>query len=186
MPRATKTTNSQQSLRVESSKQQKQNQFSLLVAYLTSATTMKRRLLEQQLLQLPSSRLLGQSLQASIISHPASFNSRLNNNRERDSWQQLPRLSIERSPSSAQTLLLSQPSSASLQASLISSSSPLLLDSSNLNSLRLNARANAALSWNEGRRLLQHELWQLDNLENSRDNSNNNNNNNANIRRAQW
>jgi len=94
--------------------------------------------------------------------------------RERDleAWRQLPnaRITIDRS---SQPLILSQPSSATVQAQLISS--PLLLESGNLNGLlttRLNgnaARAGAALSWSNGRRLLNNDLWQLDRLDDRED-----------------
>ncbi|XP_015020953.3 trichohyalin [Drosophila mojavensis] len=134
---------------------------------------------QQQTLLLPNSnQLLGQSVQATVVSHPPTLISRLpainsgnlllTGERDLDAWRQLPssRLNIERN---AQSVILSQPSSASVQAQLIGS--PLLLSSANLNGLittRLNgnaARAGAAISWSQGRRL-DNELWQqLDRLE---------------------
>ncbi|XP_030242072.1 putative uncharacterized protein DDB_G0271606 [Drosophila navojoa] len=134
---------------------------------------------QQQTLLLPNSnQLLGQSVQASVVSHPPTLISRLpaissgnlllTGERDLDAWRQLPssRLNIERN---TQSVILSQPSSASVQAQLIGS--PLLLSSANLNGLittRLNgnaARAGAAISWSQGRRL-DNELWQqLDRLD---------------------
>ncbi|XP_062142926.1 uncharacterized protein LOC133850757 [Drosophila sulfurigaster albostrigata] len=138
------------------------------------------RLNEQQTLLLPNAaQLIGQSVQASVVSHPPTLISRLpaastttsllSRERDLDAWRQLPsaRLSIERT--AQPSLILAQPSSASVQAQLISA--PLLLESGNLNGListRLNgnaARAGAAISWSQGRRLLDNELWQLDRLE---------------------
>ncbi|XP_068151187.1 bromodomain-containing protein DDB_G0280777 [Drosophila tropicalis] len=144
---------------------------------------------EQQSLILPSSgQLLGQSVQATLVSHPPTLLARLpassatttstssrttllTRDRDLEAWRQLPRtrLTIERSDSNQPSLILTQPSSASVQAQLISS--PLLLDSANLNGListRLNGnalRAGAALSWSQGRRLLGNDLWQLDRLD---------------------
>ncbi|XP_030556951.1 UPF0746 protein DDB_G0281095 [Drosophila novamexicana] len=134
---------------------------------------------QQQSLLLPSSnQLLGQSVQANVVSHPPTLISRLpsvaTNNllltgeRGLDGWRQLPnaRLNIERT---GQPVILAHPSSASVQAQLIGS--PLLLNSANLNGLittRLNgnaARAGASISWTQGGRLLDNELWQLDRLE---------------------
>lgn len=157
----------------------------------------QQRLLEQTLLLPSSTALLGQRVQASVVSHPPTLISRLPSStststststtsllsRDRDAldaWRQLPsaRLTIERT---AQPLILTQPAtSASVQAQLISSSSPLLLDSSNLNGLiatRLNG--NGAISWAQ---------WLEDNAENRReeqrrDSEDNQSNNN---RRAQW
>ncbi|XP_017151355.1 trichohyalin [Drosophila miranda] len=136
---------------------------------------------------LPSaSQLLGQSVQATVVSHPPTLLSRLpsssssssrttllTRDRDLDAWRQLPsaRLTIERT--SQPQLLLAQPASASVQAQLISGS-PLLLDS-NLNGLittRLNGnggRAGAALSWSNGRRLLNNDLWQLERLDDRED-----------------
>ncbi|KAH8249547.1 hypothetical protein KR032_010461, partial [Drosophila birchii] len=145
-----------------------------------------QRLLDQQTLLLAQSL---PSIQATVVSHPptllasrlpASANSGsrtttttlLTRERDLDAWRQLPsaRLTIDRS---SQPLILSQPSSATVQAQLISS--PLLLDSANLNGLittRLNgnaARAGAALSWTNGRRLLNNDLWQLERLDDRED-----------------
>ncbi|XP_023177254.2 trichohyalin [Drosophila hydei] len=135
---------------------------------------------QQNLLLSNSNQLLGQSVQASVVSHPPTLISRLpslssgnllltgERERDLDAWRQLPssRLNIERN---AQSVILSQPSSASVQAQLIGS--PLLLNSANLNGLittRLNgnaARAGAAISWSQGRRI-DNELWQqLDRLD---------------------
>ncbi|XP_002132860.2 trichohyalin [Drosophila pseudoobscura] len=138
---------------------------------------------------LPSaSQLLGQSVQATVVSHPPTLLSRLPSSsssssssrttlltreRDLDAWRQLPsaRLTIERT--SQPQLILAQPASASVQAQLISGS-PLLLDS-NLNGListRLNGnggRAGAALSWSNGRRLLNNDLWQLERLDGRED-----------------
>ncbi|XP_032595331.2 putative uncharacterized protein DDB_G0271606 [Drosophila grimshawi] len=125
-----------------------------------SQSQSQQRLLDQTLL-LPSSN---QRVQASVVSHPPTLisTSRLSD-LDLEAWRQLPnaRLSIERTN---QPLILSQPSSASVQAQLISS--PLLLNSGNLNGListRLNG--NAAISWSQGQRLLDNELWQLDRLD---------------------
>ncbi|XP_001969797.3 trichohyalin [Drosophila erecta] len=139
-----------------------------------------QRLLDQQTLLLTQSL---PSIQATVVSHPptllasrlpasSSSSSRtttlLTRERDLEAWRQLPnaRITIDRS---SQPLILSQPSSATVQAQLISS--PLLLESGNLNGLittRLNgnaARAGAALSWSNGRRLLNNDLWQLDRLD---------------------
>ncbi|EDV33201.1 uncharacterized protein Dana_GF21621 [Drosophila ananassae] len=140
-----------------------------------------QRLLDQQTLLLAQSL---PSIQATVVSHPptllasrlpasttrTSTTTLLTRDRDLEAWRQLPnaRLTIDRS---SQPLILSQPSSASIQAQLISS--PLLLDSANLNGListRLNgnaARAGAALSWTNGRRILNNDLWQLDSRESS-------------------
>ncbi|XP_034473835.1 probable serine/threonine-protein kinase fhkB [Drosophila innubila] len=141
---------------------------------LSQSHSQGQRLLErlnnqQRTLLLPSSsQLLDQSLQASVVSHPPTLTtSLLTRQRDLDAWRQLPnaRLTIERTN---QPLILTQPSSASLQAQLISS--PLILESGNLNGListRLNghaARAGAAISWSQGSRLLDNDLWQLDRL----------------------
>ncbi|KAH8391553.1 hypothetical protein KR200_010506, partial [Drosophila serrata] len=144
-----------------------------------------QRLLDQQTLLLTQSL---PSIQATVVSHPptllasrlpasGSSSSRttttlLTRERDLDAWRQLPsaRLTIDRN---SQPLILSQPSSATVQAQLISS--PLLLDSANLNGLittRLNgnaARAGAALSWTNGRRLLNNDLWQLERLDDRED-----------------
>ncbi|XP_017049051.1 trichohyalin [Drosophila ficusphila] len=139
-----------------------------------------QRLIDQQTLLLAQSL---PSIQATVVSHPPTLlTSRLPTTtttssrtttlltRERDleAWRQLPsaRITIDRS---TQPLILSQPSSATVQAQLISS--PLLLESGNLNGLittRLNgnaARAGAALSWSNGRRLLNNDIWQLERLD---------------------
>lgn len=157
----------------------------------------QQRLLEQTLLLPGSTQLLGQRVQASVVSHPPTLISRLPSSsststststtsllsRDRDAldaWRQLPsaRLTIERT--AAQPLILAQPStSASVQAQLISSS-PLLLDSSNLNGListRLNG--NGAISWAQW--LEENDAGRRE--EQRRDSEDNNNNNN---RRAQW
>ncbi|XP_016980776.1 trichohyalin [Drosophila rhopaloa] len=143
-----------------------------------------QRLIDQQTL------LLAQglpSIQATVVSHPPTLlasrlpattsSSRtttlLTRERDLEAWRQLPnaRITIDRSD---RPLILSQPSSATVQAQLISS--PLLLESGNLNGLittRLNgnaARAGAALSWSNGRRLLNNDLWQLDRLDDREDN----------------
>ncbi|SPP79866.1 blast:Larval cuticle protein A3A [Drosophila guanche] len=133
---------------------------------------------------LPSaSQLLGQSVQATVVSHPPTLLSRLpssssstssssrttllTRDRDLDAWRQLPsaRLTIERT--SQPQLILAQPASASVQAQLISGS-PLLLDS-NLNGLlttRINGHGSrTGLSWSNGRRLLNNDLWQLDRLD---------------------
>ncbi|XP_034669067.1 trichohyalin [Drosophila subobscura] len=133
---------------------------------------------------LPSaSQLLGQSVQATVVSHPPTLLSRLpssssstssssrttllTRDRDLDAWRQLPsaRLTIERT--SQPQLILAQPASASVQAQLISGS-PLLLDS-NLNGLlttRINGHGSrTGLSWSSGRRLLNNDLWQLDRLD---------------------
>ncbi|XP_039502222.1 trichohyalin [Drosophila santomea] len=145
-----------------------------------------QRLLDQQTLLLAQSL---PSIQATVVSHPPTLlasrlpatststsSSRtttlLTRERDLEAWRQLPnaRITIDRS---AQPLILSQPSSATVQAQLISS--PLLLESGNLNGLittRLNgnaARAGAALSWSNGRRLLNNDLWQLDRLDDRSD-----------------
>ncbi|KAH8329400.1 hypothetical protein KR074_010034 [Drosophila pseudoananassae] len=139
-----------------------------------------QRLLDQTLLLTQSLP----SIQATVVSHPptllasrlpssttrTSTTTLLTRDRDLEAWRQLPsaRLAIDRS---SQPLILSQPSSASIQAQLISS--PLLLESANLNGListRLNgnaARAGAALSWTNGRRILNNDLWQLDSRENT-------------------
>ncbi|EDW64443.1 signal transducer and activator of transcription C [Drosophila virilis] len=151
---------------------------------LSQSQNQNQRLLErlsnqQQSLLLPSSnQLLGQSVQANVVSHPPTLISRLpsvstsnlllSGERDLDGWRQLPtaRLNIERT---GQSVILAHPSSASVQAQLIGS--PLLLNSANLNGLittRLNgnaARAGASISWTQGGRLLDNELWQLDRLE---------------------
>eukprot|EP00099_Drosophila_melanogaster_P011537 NP_001285854.1 crystallin, isoform B [Drosophila melanogaster] len=145
-----------------------------------------QRLLDQQTLLLAQSL---PSIQATVVSHPPTLlatrlpvstttsSSRtttlLTRERDLEAWRQLPnaRITIDRS---SQPLILSQPSSATVQAQLISS--PLLLESGNLNGLittRLNgnaARAGAALSWSNGRRLLNNDLWQLDRLDDRADN----------------
>lgn len=157
----------------------------------------QQRLLEQTLLLPSSSALLGQRVQASVVSHPPTLISRLPGSsststttsssttsllsRDRDAldaWRQLPsaRLTIERT---AQPLILAQPAtSASVQAQLISSSSPLLLDSSNLNGLLASTRlnGNGAISWAQ---------WLEDNAEQRRDSEESQSNSNNN-RRAQW
>ncbi|XP_016963291.1 trichohyalin [Drosophila biarmipes] len=142
-----------------------------------------QRLIDQQTLLLTQSL---PSIQATVVSHPPTLlasrlpattsSSRtttlLTRERDLESWRQLPnaRITIDRS---SQPLILSQPSSATVQAQLISS--PLLLESGNLNGLlttRLNgnaARAGAALSWSNGRRLLNNDLWQLDRLDDRED-----------------
>ncbi|XP_033173694.1 trichohyalin [Drosophila mauritiana] len=144
-----------------------------------------QRLLDQQTLLLAQSL---PSIQATVVSHPPTLlasrlpgstttsSSRtttlLTRERDLEAWRQLPnaRITIDRS---SQPLILSQPSSATVQAQLISS--PLLLESGNLNGListRLNgnaARAGAALSWSNGRRLLNNDLWQLDRLDDRAD-----------------
>ncbi|XP_064535251.1 serum response factor homolog A [Drosophila montana] len=151
---------------------------------LSQSQSQNQRLLErlsnqQQSLLLPNSnQLLGQRVQANVVSHPQTLISRLpsvtttnlllTGERDLDGWRQLPtaRLNIERT---AQPVILAHPSSASLQAQLIGS--PLLLNSANLNGLittRLNgnaARAGASISWTQGGRLLDNELYQLDRLE---------------------
>ncbi|XP_022226356.2 trichohyalin [Drosophila obscura] len=151
-----------------------------------------QRLLDQQTLllsqSLPSaSQLLGQTVQATVVSHPPTLLSRLpasssltssssrttllSRDRDLDAWRQLPsaRLTIERT--SQPQLILAQPASASVQAQLISGS-PLLLDS-NLNGLlttRINGQgARAGLSWSNGRRLLNNDLWQLERLDDRED-----------------
>ncbi|XP_017011930.2 uncharacterized protein Crys [Drosophila takahashii] len=148
-----------------------------------------QRLIDQQTLLLAQSL---PSIQATVVSHPptllasrlpaatTSSSSRtttlLTRERDLEAWRQLPqaRITIDRSGSSSQpSLILSQPSSATVQAQLISS--PLLLEAGNLNGLittRLNgnaARAGAALSWSNGRRLLNNDLWQLDRLDDRED-----------------
>nr|XP_016926141.1 trichohyalin [Drosophila suzukii] len=142
-----------------------------------------QRLIDQQTLLLAQSL---PSIQATVVSHPPTLlasrlpattsSSRtttlLTRERDLEAWRQLPnaRITIDRS---SQPLILSQPSSATVQAQLISS--PLLLESGNLNGLlttRLNgnaARAGAALSWSNGRRLLNNDLWQLDRLDDRED-----------------
>ncbi|KAH8353566.1 hypothetical protein KR084_011880, partial [Drosophila pseudotakahashii] len=146
-----------------------------------------QRLIDQQTLLLAQSL---PSIQATVVSHPPTLlasrlpaattsSSRtttlLTRERDLEAWRQLPqaRITIDRSSSSQPSLILSQPSSATVQAQLISS--PLLLESGNLNGLittRLNgnaARAGAALSWSNGRRLLNNDLWQLDRLDERED-----------------
>ncbi|XP_030383735.1 bromodomain-containing protein DDB_G0280777 [Scaptodrosophila lebanonensis] len=154
---------------------------------LRTQQTLDRLSNEQTLLLAQSlpSQLLGQTVQASIVSHPPTLLSRLTpastsstttlltRERDLDAWRSslrdgpTARLSIERTGSTP--LIVTQPSSASVQAQLISS--PLLLNSANLNGLittRLNgnaARSGTALSWSDGRRLLGNDILVLDRLD---------------------